>query len=50
MYHPQCKSTSKREELDLTGYETSWATESPGEAGTGVTYQVPNKPGVSKGG
>ena len=41
---------SKRSELDLTGDDTSWATASPIEAGAGVTYQVPNKPGVSKGG
>ena len=39
---------SKRAELDLMGDETSWATASPGEAGAGVTYRVPNKPGVSK--
>ena len=36
--------------MDLTGDETSWATASPGEAGSGVTYRVPNKTGVSKGG
>ena len=36
--------------MDLTDDETSWATVSPGEAGAGVTYQVHNKPGLSKGG
>ena len=51
MYHPQCKSTFKKGRFGSDGAdETSWATASPGEAGDGVTYRVPNKPGVSKGG
>jgi len=41
---------TKCAELDATIDETSFATASPGEAGSGVTFRVMGKPGVSKGG
>ena len=41
---------TKRGELDATIDETTFATASPGEAGSGVTFRVMGKPNVSKGG
>ena len=37
-------------ELDCTIDETTFATASPGESGTGVTFRIMGKPNVSKGG
>ena len=36
--------------LDLCGYETSWATESCGDPGSGLTGRISNKPVIMKGG
>ena len=41
---------TKQAGLDLCGDETTWATASPGEAGSGITGRVVGKPGVNKGG
>ena len=40
----------KHVELDICGDETCWATASYGEAGAGLTFQMTNKPGITKGG
>ena len=41
---------SKTADLDLCGDETSYATGSYGEKGSGLVGRIQNKPGVSKGG
>ena len=41
---------TKEADLDQCIDETSWATASPGEKGSGITGRIQNKPGVNKGG
>ena len=42
-------SIKKHDCLDLTGDETTWGHAGYGEAGSGITGQIMNKPGISKG-
>ena len=39
---------TKNDELDLCGYETSWATYSSAEAGSVLTGRIANNPGLTK--
>ena len=44
------KSITSNAELDLCGFETTWATNYSGEQGAGLVGRIMGKPGVSKGG